>query len=264
VRLVHGGVGLGRKIPMRHVFVETNWVFGYAAPGHHKRADAVGLLAKARAGEVQLHLPSLCLTEARPPVLTKCQPRNEADAIRQFLLRAKTEGAVTPEQDRATREVLDRFESQVRTELKELDNVLASLRGQDGLEVYPLNERMLERAVELSLLDLSLKPFDQAILAAVLVRAEELSAAGELDLCFCEADADLQPWDKQGKAKRPLTDLYDEAQVWVYGDFDLNAPERPEHWPEEGETQWVSRPHCPINIICHPPCVWLIAGSASH
>ena len=89
---------------------------------------------------------------------------------------------------------------------------------------------MLERAVELSALYLSLKPFDQAILA-VLVRAEELRGAGETDLCFCETDADLQPWDKHGRAKQPLTDLYDTAIVWVYGDFDLRAPERPESWP---------------------------------
>ena len=77
----------------------------------------------------------------------------------------------------------------------------------------------------------SLKPFDQAILAAVLVRAEELRRAGEAGLCFCETDSDLQPWDKHGDVKRPLTDLYDTAAVWVYGDFDLRAPERPENWP---------------------------------
>lgn len=161
------------------------------------------------------------------------QPRNEADAVRRFLLRSKSEGTVSSEQDRATREVLDSFEARVRTELRELDGVLASLRQQRGLEVFPLNERMLERAVELSISDLSLKPFDQAILAAVLVRAEELRATGELDLCFCETDADLQPWDKRGEAKHPLVDLYDEAHVWVYGDFDLSASERPENWPQE-------------------------------
>jgi hypothetical protein len=31
---------------MRHVFVETNWVVGYAAPAHHKNAAAVELLAQ--------------------------------------------------------------------------------------------------------------------------------------------------------------------------------------------------------------------------
>ena len=91
---------------------------------------------------------------------------------------------------------------------------------------------MLDRAVDLSTLRLSLKPFDQTILASILVRAEELRSGGEYDLCFCETDTDLQPWDKNGHAKPPLTDLYDQVALWVFGDFDLLAPERPENWPE--------------------------------
>lgn len=182
---------------MRHVFVETNWVYSFSAPAHHKGLDAINLLDRARAGEIHLHLPAICLTEARRPIMMKCQPRNEANAIRQFLLWARAEQVVSPEQEEKTREVLDRFEQRVRAELRELDDVLASLRQTNGLELFPLNERMLDRAVGLSASDLSLEPFDQAILAGVLVRAEELGAAGETDLCFCETDAHLQPWDKR-------------------------------------------------------------------
>jgi len=217
---------------MRHVFVETNWVFAYAAPAHHKRLDAVELLERSRANEVRIHLPAPCLTEARPPIMRKCQPRNEADAIRQFLLRAKAEQTVSPDQERAVREVLDRFEQQVRGELRQLDDVLKSIRAEPGLELFPLKERMLDRAMDLAQTDLSLEPFDQAILAAVLVRAEELRSQGETDLCFCVTDADLQPWGKRGKAKPLLTKLYDDALVWVYGDFGMNAPERPDNWPD--------------------------------
>lgn len=217
---------------MRHVFVETNWVFGYAAPAHHKRLDAVELLARARANEVRIHLPAPCLTEARQPIMRKCQPRNEADAIRQFLMRAKTEQTVSPDQERAAREVLDRFEQQVRGELRQLDNVLKSIRTEPGLELFPLNQHMLDQAIDLAQTDLSLEPFDQAILAAILGRAEELRSQGETDLCFCVTDADLQPWDKRGNAKDLLTKLYDEALIWVYGDFGMNAPERPDNWPD--------------------------------
>ena len=218
--------------PMRHVFVETNWVFAYASPAHHKRLDAVELLERAGANAVRLHLPAPCLTEARPPIMNKCQPRNEADAIRQYLRRARAEQTVSPDQERATREVLDRFEQQVRGELRQLDDVLKSLRTKPGLELFPLNEQMLDRAIDLAQMDLPLRPFDQAILAGILVRAEELRSQGETELCFCVTDADLQPWAKQGHAKQPLTDLYDEALVWVYGDFSMNAPERPEVWPD--------------------------------
>ena len=217
---------------MRHVFVETNWVYSHCAPAHHKRLEAVELLDRARSVEIQMHIPAICVTEARRPILAKCQPRLEADAIRRFLVRARAEQTVSPEQERTTREVLDRFEQQVRAELRQLDRTLASLRGMRGLEVFPLNERMLERAVELSSLDLQLQPFDQAILAAVLVRARELTQAGEIDLCFCETDNDLRPWDKKGELMPPLSDLYCEARVWVYGDFDMLAPMRPDMWPD--------------------------------
>jgi len=92
---------------------------------------------------------------------------------------------------------------------------------------------MLVRAVELSTQNLDLKPFDQAILAAVLVRAEELGDQGADDVAFCELDGDLQPWDKNGRSKQPLTDLYDSAQLWVYGDFAMENPPRRPTFPEE-------------------------------
>jgi hypothetical protein len=166
--------------------------------------------------------------------MRKCQPRNEGDAIRQFLLRAKAEQTVSPDQERAAREVLDRFEQQVRGELRQLDDVLKSIRTAPGLELFPLKEHMLDRAIDLAQTDLSLEPFDQAILAAILGRAVELRSQGETELCFCVTDADLQPWDKRGNAKDLLTKLYDEALIWVYGDFGMNAPERPDNWPDLG------------------------------
>ena len=201
--------------------METNWVFAYAAPAHHRNLKAVDLRNRAQAGEIQMHLPAQCLSEARRPILTKCQPRNEADAIRQFLQRATAEQTVSPEHCRVT----------VRAELKELDDTINSLLSAKGLDVFPLNDKMLERAAQLSTFDLSLGPFDQAILAAVLVRAEELRAAGETDVCFCETDADLQAWDKKDNSKQPLTNLYASAFLWIYGDFNMKAPERPDNWP---------------------------------
>lgn len=217
---------------MRHVFVESNWVYSYSAPAHHKRQDAVDLLARAHDSEIRLHVPAICLTEARRAILTRCQPRHEANALRLFLARARNEQSVSDEEDRLTRLVLQRFEQQVQAELRSLDDTLGALRTKPEIEVFPLTERMLERAVELTGLDLSLKPFDQAILAAVLGRARELAEAGESDFCFCELDADLQPWDKNDREKQPLAGLYDAESVWVYGDFIMAEPEMPKGWPE--------------------------------
>jgi primosomal protein N' len=131
--------------------------------------------------------------------MRKCQPRNEADGIRRFLLRARAEKAMPPEQEIAAREVLDRFEQQVRGELRQLDNVLKSIRKEPGVDVFPLKETMPEQATKLAETDLLLEPFDQANLAAILGRAADLREQGETELCFCVEDADLQPWDRRGQ-----------------------------------------------------------------
>jgi hypothetical protein len=43
--------------------------------------------------------------------------------------------------------------------------------------------------------------------------------------------AEHQPWDGQGGTKPTLTRLYDEAEVWVFGDFLMDVGERPDPWP---------------------------------
>jgi hypothetical protein len=137
------------------------------------------------------------------------------------------------DRDAATvRQAVEGFEVKVRRELASLTSTLDSvrLRG-DAVEVFGLDQEMVERAVDLGASDLNLEPYDQAVLAAVLVRASRLRDQGELDVCFCERDRDLQPWAERGNAKQPLARLYDEAHVWVYGDFELESPERPADWP---------------------------------
>lgn len=228
---VRGGNEQGRE-PVIHVFVETNWVVGFAAPEHWQLPAARTLLARAERGEVMLHLPALCLTEARRTIRARYQPRHEADAIRRYLASEKRLGRVAAQEDDAVRRVLDRFETSVRGEIHELGQVFAALRSNEAaIDVFALDDEMLERSVALSGGDLELEPFDQAILAAVLVRASRLRDGGANDLAFCEIDGDLQPWNRQGFAKQPLTRLYDEAGVWVYGDFELGAPVRPPDWP---------------------------------
>jgi hypothetical protein len=128
--------------------------------------------------------------------------------------------------------VLFLFERQVQTEITLLDGVLGALQAMPYLEQFPLNERMLERSISLAGSKVFLKPFDQAILAAILVRAEELRAAGETDVCFCEMDSDLQPWIDRDKANQPLTSFYAKAGVWVYDDFDMTFPQRPSGFPD--------------------------------
>jgi len=212
---------------VKHVFVETNWVVAYAAPAHLRLPAALALAQRAEAGEIRLYIPSPCLTEARYPIRTKFHPRTPADSLRKYLAWATTERTVGDEDCATVRRVLDQYEVSVLTELDNLDLRLGSLRNHPGVEIFPLNDEMLVRAVELSAQNMDLKPFDQAILAAIVVRAEALRDQGADDVSFCELDGDLQPWDKNGRSKQPLTNIYDSAGLWVYGDFAMENPPRP-------------------------------------
>ncbi len=218
---------------MKHVFVETNWVVEYAAPAHRRTAEASSLIERAAAGELRLYIPSISLSEARNPIRTKFHPRSAADTIRKYLGWATDDGSAKADEAVTVRRVLDRYEAAVTAELENLDERLRLMQSLPGVEVFALHEGMLARSVELSTQNLDLKPFDQAILAAVLVRSEELRDQGENDVSFCELDGDLQPWDKKGQVKQPLKALYDAAHVWVYGDFAMEKPARRVRFGEE-------------------------------
>jgi hypothetical protein len=217
---------------VRHVFVETNWVVFYAAPAHHKSYSAIELLKRANSGAVHLYLPSICISEARRPILEKFQVKLEADRIRRFLLWGKQSKIIDDQTDETVRRVLDQMEGRVKSDLEKLDDVLANLKNEKGLEIFDLTQTMCERCSELSHAGLGLQPFDQSILAAVLVKAEELARKGIDQLAFCEADSDLQPWDKAGTPKDKLAKLYDERKIWVYQDFLLEKPEMRKGWPD--------------------------------
>jgi hypothetical protein len=215
-----------------HVFVETNWVVDCTAPAHNKVPAALDLLRRARDGEIQLHVPSICLAEARHPLFTKFQTRQSADRVRQFVTWAVSANRLTPDQGATIRSGVDLMENVVKTDLQNMGTTLQELAQSPGLEVFPMTPAMLARSTELCFELPELKPWDQAVLAAVLIRADELRQAGERELAFCQLDSDLQPWDKNGDAKPKLTDLYDRANVWVYGDFLMHGPEMPLNWYE--------------------------------
>jgi len=220
---------------LQHVFVETNWLVAFGAPAHQKIPAAVELLKRANSGEVQLYLPSICIAECRRPIREKFQVRQEADRVRRFILWARQNGTIDAAADEIVRRTLDQMEGLVRRDLDDLNGQLANLRNEAGLEIFNVDEEMLVRSTDLS--HLGLQPFDQTILASILVKAEKLKKTGIERLSFCEADSDLQPWDKVGDAKEPLTSLYDRSSVWVYQDFLLEKPEMPEDWPPTNDSQ---------------------------
>jgi len=213
---------------MQHVFVETNWVVGYAAPAHDRIPEATTLLERARSGEVRLYLPAICISEARRALRNKYQqPNRITGGIRSFL---KTNPNISKTEADTVRRIIDMFDAHFRKDLQSIDETLADLRTRKEIAFVSLDEAVLVRSIDLNSM-LELEPFDQAILAAVLVQSQRLRAIGETDISFCNLDRDLQPWDKGGNSKGTLTSLYDDAHVWVYGDFELKWPAPYEGWP---------------------------------
>ncbi|MGA2136664.1 MAG: hypothetical protein ABSH50_30610 [Bryobacteraceae bacterium] len=212
---------------MAHVFVESNWLFAFAAPAHHQVAAAAELLDRARLGELTMHLPNICIGEARQAILTKCQPRKEANAIRRFLSWSEPAGHITPGDAAVARVILDKYENNVKNALDDLDKTFRRLADLPYLHIFGLDDDMLQLATKLALDGVAVKPYDHAVLAGVLVGATRLWDAGEQAISFCEVDADLQPWDRYGNIKLPLQAAYDAAHVWVFGDFMLAEPPRP-------------------------------------
>jgi hypothetical protein len=176
--------------------------------------------------EFRLRLPNICIGEARQAIRSKCQPRKEADALRHFLSWAAPAGTIGAGDATIARTVLDKYESSIRQDLGKLDENLKTLASMLYVDIFGLDDEMLRRATELALAGIAPRPFDHAILAGILVSAQRLWDCGERGLSFCEKDTDLQPWGQYGDSKPPLRDAYDQAHIWVYGDFTLTQPAR--------------------------------------
>jgi hypothetical protein len=145
------------------------------------------------------------------------------------------EGNVDTEDRQAVLRVLDSFEKGLSREGKSVESTLRNLQTCDGVEVFAMSERILELSLEISP-RLNQNPFDECILAAVLGRGETIrDEEPGAEIAFCELDQDLQPWTKDGQRKSGLCDLYNERGIWVYGDFNLENPIRPDEWPLQTE-----------------------------
>jgi flavin-binding protein dodecin len=160
-------------------------------------------------------------------IVRKCQPRNETDAIRRFVTWAQVAGQMSDVDSAAVRAAVDKYESAIKQALDRLDDTIRTLAGLPYVRIFGLDDAMLPRSTELALAGIAPEPFDQAILAGVLVSARRLWDSGEREISFCEQDGDLQPFGKSGANKRLLKDAFDESHVWVYGDFTLSGPLRP-------------------------------------
>jgi hypothetical protein len=203
---------------MKHVFVETNWVFDLCAPAHRAAPEAQGLVHRAAQGELVVHVPSAALREGGNAIRQKCQPTASKE-LREFRRWAVAEGKVNTTTAAEADVFLDAYIPTVKTGMLALDARIDAIRTQTGIDVFALDDRLLDRALRLRTEVATLKPFDEAILAVVLVKAGDLKATGATDLWFCDLDGDLVPVDKKGNPRKELVASYAAAGITVRQDF---------------------------------------------
>jgi len=211
---------------MHHVFVETNWLHDYAAPAYHKVPEAVTLLERAQRGELILHIPNVSFAEARQSIQMKCQPV-DGPGIHRYIRWAHSNGELNEEQAREAHELAERYIQSINRELSAVPSILKEVAGLPCVRVFAFDDEMLGLANQLALTKVAQKPFDHAILAGILVCSSRLWNPGERGISFAEIDSDLKPWGPKGAPKDDLRKLYDDAHVWVYGNFTLQFPPRP-------------------------------------
>jgi hypothetical protein len=205
-----------------HVFVETNFLFGVFRMPSKRHRDAMALKARFDAGgEVRLYVPYLCFQEARN-LIAKSLPSNRCSDLLEFHHHIVVAGASNWDFAEA-KKLLDAATGEVsRTKAvyrRELDQFAAAVG--DGVLHGTKEVFDFLKAVEFD--DDNLKYNDKLILCSSLVKARELSAAGQERFFFASVNkSDLQP-----TAHRPkMTRLYDEAGLVFVPNFvqpDLSA-----------------------------------------
>jgi predicted nucleic acid-binding protein len=217
---------------MRHVFLETNWLVAVAAPAHDRPPAALELLDSASDGRIRIYIPACCIGEARKTIRVKFQPK-ESDRLRSYVRWAVEQKLLDHETAESSRKMLSSFQDRITSELARLNDTLRRITSAAGVEIVRLDGAVLDMSLELHFKEIELSEFDRAVLAAVLIKGQGLRENGEADVNFCGLDSDLWPWEKKTHRARPeLKKLYDDAGVWVYSDFTLTNPKRPEGFPE--------------------------------
>ncbi len=206
---------------MIHVFVESNWVVDVCAPAFRRTPEAEALLSSANRGDITLHVPGIAFREARSVIRRKYQPKEDR-TLQDFRRWAREEGKVTRAVDGAANEFLRLFSNAVNADLANLDARIRAVESSAGVRSFALSDAMLERALALrdQVPDRELGAFDEAILAAVLVRAEEVG--DEHRSIFCTLDRDLSPVDKRGTPRARLKAVYDAVGLEVRTSFDIS------------------------------------------
>jgi hypothetical protein len=149
---------------------------------------------------------------------TSASPRRTKE-LQEFRRWAVAEARISAATAEAANNFLSAYVDSVQAGMANLAQRIDAICSYPGVEVFGLDDRMLERAIALRTQVAMLKPFDEAILAAVLVKAGDLAASGASALFFCDLDGDLVPVDSKGNPRKEVMALYGAAGITVRQDF---------------------------------------------
>lgn len=210
---------------MPRIFVESNWVVEVCSPAFQRSKAALALLDKAAHGEITLHLPGIALHEAQARIQDKRLPETPKKILQDFRKWSAAEGSISGAESRVVNEFLNRYSNTVESEIARLDNRIQQVADAPGVDVFALNDAMLQRALQLRReVQPKLQPFDEAILAGVLVRAAEFGDDGTKRI-FCNMDRDFSPSkNKKPQRESKLITAYQAAKLEFQTHFYLPVP----------------------------------------
>jgi hypothetical protein len=113
---------------MKHVFVETNWVFEFCAPAHRSTPEAHALAERAAKGDLVLHVPAVSLREGANAIRQKCQPSANKE-LQEFRRWAEAKGKFGATTATEARTFLDAYVNSVNGDMATLEDRVDATRG---------------------------------------------------------------------------------------------------------------------------------------
>jgi predicted nucleic acid-binding protein len=190
------------------------------APPPRRQPAALALLRRAEQRELEIHLPGIAIREAANVIRRKYQP-TQAKAVQDFRRWALQNEHIDTQLSDAANRVLQLYANMTSSEIDNLDARLEEV--QATVNAYALTDEMLDEALALRTRVPDLGPFDEAILAATVVKARELRERFPI---FCTLDRDLSPVDKRGNPKPALRSMYEAIGLEVRSDFNVPSPDQ--------------------------------------
>jgi len=192
-------------MPLAHVFVETNFLFGIFRMPSQRHRDAINLKMRFEAGEIKLYVPYVCFQEARRRIPSALRIKWWSDLL-EFHRFAVVTGTATWDLGEV-RKLLNAATAEVSRTKATYKRDFADFAASVGNGILHGTQSLFDFLESLDLDDDTLEYNDRLILSSVLFKAKELREAGVGRLFFASTDKKhLAPTADRPKMARYYTD----------------------------------------------------------